>query len=82
MRPCWLIYLEVLCKILLSHTKVLIFQLLNTTFKSPIFVPQLYELCINLIDSCYFWGNIFQGTTLPDLSIFGVTLFHDIFNLS
>ena len=81
MRPCWLIYLDVFCKILLRHAKVLIFQLLNTTFKSPILVSQLYKLCVNLINSCNFWGNISEGSPLSDLSIFGVALLHDVLDL-
>ena len=81
MRPCWLIYLKVLRKVLLSHAEVLVLQLLNATFKSSIFVPKLNKLCINLIDSCNFWGNIFESSSLPKLSVFCVTLLHDILDL-
>ena len=35
----WLIDLQIFGKVLLSHTKVLIFKLLNTTLESPILVP-------------------------------------------
>ena len=81
MRSCWLIDLEIFCEILLCHTKVLIFKLFNTTFKSPVFVSQLYKFCIHLIYSCDFWGNVFESSTLSKLSIFGVALLHDILDL-
>jgi hypothetical protein len=84
MRPRRLIYLfwNVLCEIRLSHTKILIFELFDSSLKSSIFISELYELCVNFIYSCNFRCYIFKRFTFTKLPIFSVTTLHNILDLS
>lgn len=65
----------------LSHIEILIFQLLNSSFKGPIFISELYQFCVNFIHCRHFWLDVFDMTTWSEFSIFGIALFHDALNL-
>lgn len=65
----------------LSHIEILIFQLLNSSFKGPIFISELYQFCVNFIYCCHFWLDVFDMTTWSEFTIFSIALFHDALNL-
>lgn len=81
MWPIRLIYLKIFRKIGLSHAEILILKLLYTTFKSSIFVSELYEFCIDLINSCDFWSDVFESTSMTELTILCIASFHNVLDL-
>lgn len=66
-----------LSEIRLSYIEVLVLQLFNSTLKCPIFVSELYELCIYFIHSCDSWCNILEIPSLSKFSIFRIAFFHN-----
>jgi len=73
---------EIFGKVLLSHAEVLIFKLLDPSFKSPILISELNQLCVYLINGCHFGSDIHKGTSSAKLAIFCIALLHDGLNLS
>ena len=66
----------------LSHIEILIFKLLDTAFKRPVFISELDQFGVNFVNRGYFGLNIFNMTTVSEFSILCVTLFHDVLDLS
>ena len=73
---------EIFGKVLLSHAEVLIFKLLDPSFKSPILISELNQLCVYLINGCNFRSDIHKSTSSAKLAIFCIALLHDGLNLS
>jgi hypothetical protein len=68
-------------KVLLCHTKILVFQLLDPPLQSSILISQLYQLCIHFIYGRHFWINSLRVPFQPNLGLLIVAFLHDVFDL-
>ena len=68
--------MEIFGEVLLSHAEILVFELFDPSFKGSILVSELYQLCVYLINSCNFRGNIQESPTSTEFPILCIALLH------
>ena len=73
---------QILAKVLLCHAEVLVLQLLDPSFKSTIFVPELNQLGVYFIDGGDLRRDVQEGTSSTKFTIFCIAFLHDGLDLS
>jgi len=68
-------------EILLGHAEVLVFKLLNSAFKRPVFISELDEFGVDFVDRGHLGVNGFEGSSSSKLAVFGVAPIHDALDL-